>query len=76
MDAINWQDTPMDEFLSKLVPDGKGTFTSVSFPHGEGLAQSLMIVLQDEIEGAYEGVLSLGDEERNERTRPPPCPRR
>jgi hypothetical protein len=67
MGGINWTNTPLEDFhyVYEEREDGKGLRT-VLHPHGEGVAQRLVMSISNDVLHAYEGLLSLEDGERFE----------
>ena len=67
MDCIDWTNTPLEDFhyVDEEREDGKGLRTVVH-PHGEGVAQRLVMSISNYVLHAYEGLLSLEDGERFE----------
>ena len=67
MGGIAWTHIPLEDFhhVDEEREDGKGLRT-VLHPHGEGVAQRLMMRLCNEVTDAYEGLLSPEDGERYE----------
>jgi hypothetical protein len=65
MGGIDWTNIPLEDFhqVDEEREDGKGLRT-VLHPHGEGVAQRLMMRLCNEVTDAYEGLLSDEDGER------------
>ncbi len=59
--SIDWLDTPLREFSSKLEKQEDGTYIDRRYPHGEGEAQLLMARLLYKVDDAYEKF--LGPEE-------------
>jgi hypothetical protein len=67
MSGIDWTNIPLAEFVlvDEEREDGKGLRTVVH-PHGEGVAQRLVMSISIDVLHAYEGLLSLEDGERFE----------
>jgi hypothetical protein len=67
MDCIDWTNTPLEDFhyVNEEREDGKGLRTVVH-PHGEGVAQRLVMSISNDVLHAYEGLLLLEDRERFE----------
>ena len=65
MGGIDWTNIPLEEFVlvDEEREDGKGLRT-VLHPHGEGVAQRLVMSLGMDVTHAYEGLLSDEDGER------------
>ncbi len=65
MDGIDWMHIPLEEFVlvDEEREDGTGLRTVVH-PHGEGVAQRLVMSLCMDVTHAYEGLLSDEDGER------------
>ncbi len=51
--SIDWLDTPLNEFSSRLEKQEDGTNVHRLHPHGEGEAQSVMVRLLSRVEDAY-----------------------
>ena len=58
MDGIDWTNTPLEDFFSvdEEREDGKGLRTK-RHPHGDGVAQRIMMSISYDVERAYEGLL-------------------
>jgi hypothetical protein len=64
MGGIDWTNIPLEDFhhVDEEREDGKGLRTVVH-PHGEGVAQRLVMSISNDVLHAYEGLLSLEDGE-------------
>ncbi len=58
MSGIDWTNIPLEDFhhVDEEREDGKGLRTKWH-PHGEGVAQRIMMSISDEVERAYGGLL-------------------
>jgi len=67
MGGIDWTNIPLEEFalVNEEREDGKGLRTII-LPHGDGVAQIIMMSIRSSVEHAYEGLLSDEDGERYE----------
>jgi hypothetical protein len=66
LNAIDWLNTPLHDFLSKLEKQEDGANVYRADPLGEGEAHSLMVWLMTGVEDAYFRLLSEEDFERGE----------
>jgi hypothetical protein len=63
MGGIDWTNIPLEDYLRIDEEQEDGTVWPIAYPHGDGVAQRLMMHIQDRVENAYEGLL-LRDEDR------------
>jgi|SRR5919112_2290068 hypothetical protein len=66
MGGIDWTNTPLAEFVLVYEEQEDGTVRTTLYPHGEGVAQCLVMSISNKVLHAYEGLLSLEDGERFE----------
>jgi hypothetical protein len=66
MGGIDWTNTPLEEFVLVNEEQEDGTDRLIMYPHGEGVAQGLVMSISHNVLRAYEGLLSLEDGERFE----------
>jgi hypothetical protein len=66
MDVIDWTHIPLEEFVLVNEEREDGTERTIMYPHGEGVAQGLVMRIYHRVHDAYEGLLSLEDGERFE----------
>lgn len=57
MSAIDWQEIPLEDFSSKRVEHGDGTYTHMEHPYGDGVAQRIVTRLSIAIDDAYEDLM-------------------
>jgi len=66
MGGIDWTNTPLEEFVLVNEEQEDGTDRPIMHPHGDGVAQCIMMSINYRVVDAYEGLLSLEDGERYE----------
>jgi len=66
MGGIDWTNTPLEEFVLVNEEQEVGTDRPIMHPHGDGVAQCIMMSINYRVVDAYEGLLSLEDGERYE----------
>jgi hypothetical protein len=66
MNGIDWTHIPLEEFVLVGEEQEDGTVRTITYPHGEGVAQGLVMSISHNVLRAYEGLLSLEDGERFE----------
>ena len=66
MGGIDWTNTPLEEFVLVNEEQEDGTDRPIMHPHGDGVAQCIMMSIKHRVVDAYEGLLSLEDGERFE----------
>jgi hypothetical protein len=66
MGGIDWTNIPLEDFFRVDEEQEDGTVRTITYPHGEGVAQLLVMRTYNAVIDAYEGLLSPVDEERYE----------
>jgi len=66
MSGIDWTNIPLEKFFRVDEEQEDGTVRTITHPHGEGVAQRLVMSISNDVLHAYEGLLSLEDGERFE----------
>ena len=61
--GIDWTSTPLEEFSYRSEKQEDGTYKLVTYPHGDGSAQGIMVSLVTAIEEAYERLISYDTDE-------------
>jgi hypothetical protein len=67
MGGVDWTNIPLEDFflVDEEREDGKGLRT-IMYPHGEGVAQRIMMGIYHDVRDDYEGLLSDEDGDRYE----------
>jgi hypothetical protein len=66
MGGIDWTNIPLEDFFRVDEEQEDGTVRTITHPHGEGVAQRLVMSISNDVLHAYEGLLLLEDRERFE----------
>ena len=66
MGGIDWTNIPLEDFSVGHEEQEDGTVRLIVHPHGDGVAQGIMMSIYYRVVDAYEGLLSLEDGERFE----------
>ena len=64
MGGIDWTNIPLAEFVLVYEEQEDGTVRTITYPHGEGVAQRLVMSISNDVLHAYEDLLSPEDGER------------
>jgi hypothetical protein len=68
MGGIDWTNIPLEDFFGDDEEQEDGTVRFIEHPHGDGVAQRLMMRIHNRVQDAYEDLLHLRTENA---TRPP-----
>jgi len=66
MDGIDWTHIPLEEFVLVDEEQEDGTVRTITYPHGEGVAQRIMMGIYYDVRDDYEDLLSDEDGDRYE----------
>ena len=66
MGGIDWTYIPLRDFFDVDEEQEDGTVRTITYPHGEGVAQRLMVGIHNGVGDAYSDLLSREDRERFE----------
>jgi hypothetical protein len=67
MTRLDWKHTPLEDFIGVNETQEDGCVRYVAHPHGDGVAQEVMMSIAGHVQYVYETLLSDEDGERYER---------